>query len=296
MMDLIQPGNPPKIYIYHWDYEHDRTYTENVVRYLESHGVLWRSIPLKSHADRAELELCLEDRPAAVLGYNSQLDHSWLSSASFVELAAGRGIRVLQWILDHPATRWREFHVSTAANSRFLLNTRHQEDYFATYCLPGAVTATMGGVGPSSRAHIASLRQHDFMQRPVTCLIAVSLARLWSVAENEERICALDPPLAEAARDAIARARDDLAAPLQAHVAAALAAAGQSIPLSLFNEISALSEHGVQAYRRLKLFAVARRYPVLVQSDETAAAFVNGASATFAANVGMQLTLAKMPL
>ena len=39
---------PAKIYIYLIDYEHDRTYAENIVQYLESRGVLCRIIPLRA--------------------------------------------------------------------------------------------------------------------------------------------------------------------------------------------------------------------------------------------------------
>jgi hypothetical protein len=35
---------------------------------------------------------------------------------------------------------------------RYLLNTEGERQYFETYCLPGALTATMGGVGPNRRS------------------------------------------------------------------------------------------------------------------------------------------------
>jgi hypothetical protein len=82
---------PAKVYIYQIDHEHDRTYTENIVQYLESQGVLCRSIPLRADGLRPELQLCLDDHATAVLGFNSTLDHSWLPSDSFLAAAEENG-------------------------------------------------------------------------------------------------------------------------------------------------------------------------------------------------------------
>jgi hypothetical protein len=103
---------PAKVYIYLIDHEHDRTYAENVVQYLESQGVLCRSIPLRADGLRPELQLCLDDHATAVLGFNSDLDHSWLMSGSFLAAAEKNKTVVLQWILDHPSSRWHEFYAS----------------------------------------------------------------------------------------------------------------------------------------------------------------------------------------
>jgi hypothetical protein len=295
-MDLSRQTDPPKIYIYHADHEHDRTYTENVAEYLESQGVLWRSITLRAEGLRPELQLCIDDGATAVLGYNSQLDHSWLPSGSFVDAAAQHGIPVLHWILDHPSYRWHEFHHSTAANSRFLLNSEHEQQYFQTYCLPGALTGTMGGVGPNPRSHIAVLTKEAFMRRPVFCMVPLSLCRVRSIEQNEEAIRALDRALAEIVHDAVARARYDLSDALQSHVAAALAAGNRSVSAQMFNHIFELVEHAVQTFRRLKIFVTACRYPVLIQSDKSASTFMRGSTASLATDVGMQFTLARIPL
>ncbi len=95
-MDVLRDSSPPKIYIYHIDHEHDRTYTENLIEYLVSKGVLWRSITLNADGYRPELQLCLDDCATAVLGFNSQLDHSWIQSGNFMDAAQRRGIPVLQ--------------------------------------------------------------------------------------------------------------------------------------------------------------------------------------------------------
>jgi hypothetical protein len=81
---------------------------------------------------------------------------------------------------------------------------------------------------------------------------------------------------------------------LQSHVAAALAKFKQAAPPETFNLYCQLVEEAVQTFRRLKIFAVARKYPVLIQSDDSAARFVHG-TASLATNVGTHLTLTRMP-
>ena len=66
---------PSKIYICHIDHEHDRTYTENVVEYLNSKGVSTEVVQLVAGGLRPELEACLDDPEAAVLSFNFALDH-----------------------------------------------------------------------------------------------------------------------------------------------------------------------------------------------------------------------------
>jgi hypothetical protein len=288
-------AEPAKVYIYTIGHEHDSTYAENVVQYLESRDVLCRCIPLREDGLRPELELCLDDRATAVLGFNSTLDHSWVSSGQFLAAAEKNGTPVLQWILDHPSSRWHEFYASTAANTRFLLNSEHERQYFEIYCLPGALTATMGGVGPNRRSHIARSTEQAFMQRRFACMIPLSLHRVRSVAQNDEAMSALEAPLADAAREAIASAQFDLIGPLHVHVAAALSAHNENVSNQTFNSICHVVEQSVQTIRRLKIFSVAQKYPVLIQSDSSAKPYVDGSTALLETNVGMQFTLARIP-
>jgi len=287
---------PAKVYIYLIDYEHDRTYAENVVQYLESQGVLCRSIPLRADGLRPELQLCLDDPATAVLGFNSDLDHSWLLSGSFLAAAEKNKTVVLQWILDHPSSRWHEFYASTAANSRYLFNSEHERQYFETYCLPGALTATMGGVGPNRRSRITRLTRQAFMQRRFACMVPLSLHRVRSMTQNDEALSALEAPLADVAREAIAHAQFDLMGALQRHIAAALAARNKIVSNQTFNSICQIVEHSVQAARRLKIFSVARKFPILIQSDRSASPYVNGSVAALETDVGMQFTLARIPM
>jgi hypothetical protein len=288
-------AEPAKVYIYTIGHEHDTTYAENVIQYLESRGVLCRCISLRADGLRPELELCLDDRATAVLGFNSTLDHSWLQSGSFLVAAEQNGISVVQWILDHPSSRWHEFYASTVSNSRFLFNTEHERQYFETYCLPGAATATMGGVGPNRRSRIGRLTRDAFMQRRFACMIPLSLHRVRSMAQNDEAMDALEAPLGDVARQAIASARFDLTGPLHPHLVAAFAAYKTEVPPATFNAVCHIVEQSVQTLRRLKIFAVARKFPVLVQSDDSTKPYFDGATATLETNVAMQFTLARIP-
>ena len=289
-------AQPAKVYIFTIGHEHDATYAENVIQYLESQGVLCRCIPLRADGLRPELELCLDDQATAVLGFNSTLDHSWLSSGHFLAAAEKNKIPVLQWILDHPSSRWHEFYASTVANTRFLLNSQQERQYFETYCLPGALTAAMGGVGPNRRSRIARLTRQAFMKRRFTCMIPLSLHRVRGMAQNDEAMSALEAPLADVAREAIARARFDLIGPLHPHVATALAARDKSVSTQTFNSICHVVEQSVQTIRRLKIFSVAQKYPVLIQSDSSATDYItNRSTAVLETNVGMQFTIARIP-
>jgi hypothetical protein len=287
-------AEPAKVYIYQIDHEHERTYTENIVEYLQGQGVACLSIQMRADGLRPELQLCLDDRPTAVVGFNSTLDHSWLSSGSFLVAAEKYGVPVVQWILDHPSSRWHEFYASTATNCRFLFNTAQECRYFETYCLPGALTAAMGGVGPNRRSRVPRLTRQAFMQRRHDCLVPLSLHRVRGMAQNDEAMSALDAALADAAREAIASAQYDLTGPLHPHVSAALEARGQGVPAGTFNSICHIVEQSVQTIRRLKIFSVAQKFPVLVQSDSSATPYLHG-SAALETNVGMQFTLARIP-
>jgi hypothetical protein len=284
-----------KIYICHSGHEDDRTYTENVTEYLEGRGIECKILELNSSGQRPELQQCLDDQPVAVLGFNSQLDHSWLPTGSFLAAAASRKVPVIQWILDHPSIRWPEFTTSTSVNSRFLLNTKFAQQYFHQFCMPDALTDTIGGVGPSKRSRIGGLSRDPFLGRPITCLIPLSLNRYgWTIADIQASIAALDGPLATSVREAHASAMFDLMQPLSVHLVAALERVRQAIPNHTFNSCFQLLGELVQASRRRKIFEIARNYPVLIQSDESATPYFEGAVAKFTKNAGMQSTMTRM--
>lgn len=289
-------GKTAKIYVCHVNHEHDRLYAENVTEYLNGRAIATKTISLARNGARTGLQECLDDPGAAVLGFNATLDHSWLEAGSFIEAAERRGLPVIQWIVDHPSARWPEFSVSSAANSRFLLNSEQQRRYFETYCLPGALAAATGGVGPNWRSRIDKLSLEDFSQRPWNCLVPLSLHRIRSIEQSEAALAALDPTLAAAVREAVDRARHDLTGSLHPHVTRAVAVSHGAVAPETLNLLCQLVEESVQTWRRLKIFAVAKDFPVLTQSDQSAASFVRGSAASFSSDTGMRATLERMPM
>jgi len=288
---------PPKISICRLDHEHDRTYTENLVEYLNAQDVCCNDVCISSADERPELQQCLDDEPTAIVGYNSYLDRSRLSRGSFLAAAQARKVPVIHWILDHPSSRWSEFIWSTCANSRFLFNTRYAEQYFLRYCLPGALTSVMGGVGRSRHSRVAALSQASFLNRPVRCVAPLSLKRAaGTIEQTQAAIAALENGLGAAVRAAVSTARFDLTRPLEVHLVAALGKSASTIDNRTFNSCFTLVEECVQTFRRVRIFEIARQYPVLIQSDSSAVPYMQYAKATFAADVGMQETLLRMPL
>jgi len=292
---VAKSTGPSSIYICHGGHEHDRTYAENVAEYLAERKVECVEIELSEDGLRPELEQCLDEPAIGVLGFGSQLDHSWLGSGSFLAIAARRQVPVIQWILDHPSVRWPEFSNSTPANSRFLLNSDHSKNYFDRYCMPGCITATISGVGPNKRSRIDRLSRELFLDRDIKCLIALSLNRAGRTAQDTQAdLAALDSSLAEAVGEAVELARFDLIQPLEIHLAAILESRGLALPNQVFNACFRLVEESVQWFRRRKIFSIARDYPVIIQSDEAATSLLLGAVATCLENVSMQLTISRM--
>jgi len=115
------------------------------------------------------------------------------------------------------------------------------------------------------------------------------------MAQNDAALDALKAPLGDAARQAIASARFDLDGPLHPHLAAALAAHRAQVQPATFNAVCHIVEQSVQTIRRLKIFSVARKFPVLVQSDDSAKPYFQGATAALETNISMQFTLARIP-
>lgn len=99
-----------KIIVYHSGHENDTCYTENIFEFLSKNGVDHDSRVLSEPFSLQELAAYRDGcHSTSLLGFNSQIDHSWIGDAPLT-LAAGRhGIPVLQWILDHPSSRWPEF-------------------------------------------------------------------------------------------------------------------------------------------------------------------------------------------
>ena len=282
-------------YICRADHGHDRVFAENAIEYLEGEGIRTKVVVLNEDGQRPQLEECLQSAGSGVLGFNSQLDHSWIGATNFLNAAAQRNIPVIQWVLDHSSTRLPEFLNSTAANSRFLFSSADAERYFRRYGMPGALTATVACVGPSRHSRVDRLDIRRFAKRPTACLIALNLRRPGgTIEEIREKIAALGPPLSQAVEATIERGYLDVVRPLEAHLEQALDAGGVEISNATRHACMQMAEEVVQITRRQRIFEVAREFPILIQSDSASRRFQTGATARFEENVDMALTWSRL--
>jgi hypothetical protein len=282
-------------YICHVAYHHDRVFSENISEFLEQAGIRSKVVVFKEPGPAPELRECLRGDATGVLGFNSQLDHSWIESTSFPEAAAKAGIPVIQWILDHPSSRLNEYNNSTAENSAFLFSSAAAEGYFNRHGIVGALTASVACVGPSRHSRAPGMTLETFAARPITCLVAMNLRRIGGTLEDAKvRVAALGSPLREVVKQAVERAYLDVVEPLEFHFEEALAAAGLSIPDAMRHACVQMIEEIVQISRRQRIFEVAREFPILIQSDEASRPFQAGATARFEENVDMALTWSRL--
>ena len=217
----------PVFYICHAEHNHDLVFAENVTEYLASEGIKSKSISFEEPGQRPQLRECLQDNVIGILGFNAQLDHSWIESTNFLNAAAEKNVPVIQWILDHPSSRLFEFNNSTPSNSRFLFSSANAELYFRRYGIPGALTANVACVGPNRHSRIDEISFPSFAQRPTNCMIAMNLRRIGGTIEDARaRMAALEPPLSQVVEMATDRALLDIIQPLETHFDRALDAFG----------------------------------------------------------------------
>ena len=282
-------------YVCYGPHPNDSIYAENLLEFFREAGTAAEAIRLQPQNPQRELLRCLNDSTLGVIGLNVQLDHSWIDSDNFLDLAAAADVPVIHWILDHASSRWRQFTKATAQNSRFIFLSPFSEQYFRRYALPGSLTACTVNTGPSHRSRIPQLNRDEFLARDIACLIPVNLRRISGSFEDAMvRRQALDRTLARAVDIACEQAYYDLDDPLERHLENAVADAGLTVDNSLFNDAFLIVEDVVQIRRRQRIFEIARTFPVLIQSDELAAPFAAGGKARFETNVSMQTTLARM--
>ena len=104
----------------------------------------------------------------------------------------------------------------------------------------------------------------------------------------------LDRKLARAVDIACEQAYYDLDDPLERHLENALDDASLDLDNRLFNDAFQIVEDVVQIRRRRRIFEIARAFPVLIQSDVSAAPFASGGKARFETDVSLTTTLARM--
>jgi Glycosyl transferases group 1 len=282
--------------ICHTRHEHDRVYAENVCEYFGQIGVECKVFEFEAPGRWPGLRRCLTVDTIGVLGINAELDHCWIGSKDFLTAAALREVPVIHWILDHPSARWQQFTHATAANSRFLFVSEFAAQYFRRYCLPDARVASTASVGPNWRSRVAALSREEFLARETACLIPLGLKRIGgTMAQARERLARVDAGLQTALREAIEQARHDLAGPLEAHLAAALARTGRELHGNDFERCFQIVDDTVQIERRSQIFTVAARFPVAIQTDVTPPVSGTAASiSTDARTIAMAATAERM--
>ena len=185
---------------------------------------------------------------------------------------------MVQWILDHPSSRWPDFQVSTAENSAYAFPSRYSERYFRHFCLPGSATSVVAGVGPNKRSRVPALNPKNFLAREYACLVALNLSRLGKPIEKiQDEIDGLERKLRDAVMEASSLAQEDLILPIEIHACAVLANLGILLRPRELHGFVQMVEDKVQAFRRLYVLKIARDYPVLIQSDDTARAMPTAA-------------------
>jgi hypothetical protein len=282
-------------YVCYGPHPNDLIYAENLLEFFRKAGTSAEAIRLQAQNPQRELLRCLNASTLGIIGLNVQLDHSWVDSDNFLDLAAAAGVPVVHWILDHASSRWRQFTKATAQNSRFIFLSAFSEQYFRRYALPGSLTACTVNTGPSHRSRVQRLTRDEFLARDIACLIPVNLRRVSGSLEDAVlRREALDRTLARAVDIACEQAYYDLYGPLERHLENALAEASLALDNCLFNDAFQIVEDVVQIRRRQRIFEIAREFPVLIQSDESAGPLTSGGKAKFETNVSMQTTLARL--
>ena len=286
-------------YVAYGLHEHDRLYSENLHEFFAESGISATTILLGDPADgnRPQLAESLSEDALGIIGFNSQLDHSYIGSTPFVQLAAEHRVPVIQWILDHPSSRLSEFGNSSAENSRFLFSSSSAEAYFRRFGLKNALTATVACVGPSRHSRAKNLTFHDFSNRPIAGMVAMNLIRIGGTIDDAwERVHDLEPRLRQVVEQTVDHTYLDLIEPLEAHFEKALADIGLVISDMDRHACMQMVEEIVQVRRRQKILQVARDFPLLIQSDAASRPFRAGAKASFKESQDSAVTWARLKL
>jgi hypothetical protein len=287
------------IIICHRYHENDLSYRENLFEYFANIGIEhdFVELPLRAHSKATLRRYLSQGHRVSLLGFNSQIDHTWLDDEPLPLFAKRHGATVMQWFFDHPSVRWPEFNYSDRVTSRFVFHSSYSQVYFDKFCCPGAVTTTAGSIGPNWRSRSMTNGSDAFLARPLSCLIPLNLERLGKTfRETEEEIAGLAQPLPTVIKEAVIQARADLDGPLETHLSTALAGRGIVVDPVTFNRYFRLVNDATQYWRRSFIFKIARRFDVRIQSDATAGALMEGGRARVRQDVSSTETLVSLPL
>ena len=287
-----------QFYIVHFSYHHDRLYAENLGEFFTELGIRTTTVLLDDPASgqRPQLAECLSEDALGVIGFNSQLDHSYLGNSPFLTLAEKQRVPVIQWILDHPSSRLPEFGNSSAENSRFLFSSSSAEEYFKRFGVQNALTATVACIGPSRYSRVKNLTFRD-LKSTLHRYRCDNLVRIGGTIDDAwTRVRGLKSSLRRVVEQTIEGSYLDIIEPLEVHFERALASSELTIADTLRHSCMQMIEEIVQIKRRQEIFKVAREFPLLIQSDSASRPLQAGAKATFKENQDVAVTWARLKL
>ena len=187
------------------------------------------------------------------------------------------------WLGD---TGWELFH---------RLNKTDAEAYFKKFIMPGCRSGRTIGVGPNHRSRAAGLSREAFHAREIPALIPLNLRRLAGTCEEiAAQIEALPSHLRRLVAESIALSFFDLESPIESQFLSHGAASELLDNRVMLHKCVRLIEDAVQIKRRLRVFEVARNYPVLMQSDIASHHFSVTGPARLEENVSMAETNSRM--
>lgn len=267
---------------------------ENVLEFCSLAGVSAREVILSLDGSlRSELGDCLSDG-LAIVGCNWHLDHSCIGDRSFLDVAAEAGVPVIQWFLDHPSIRWPEFVYSTAANSRYLFESAYCETYFRKFIMPDC-RLSWAPIGPNRNSRVPELIPAAYQAREFQCLVALNLKRPGGTPEEIEwKRTSLPDAIRAPVTEAIELAYGDLQGPIET-LLLSVCPSGLIEDSGLFHHCVQIILDTVQIRRRLKIFAVAQDFPVLLQSDIATNYLKRSGPARLDEGVSMGETIRRMP-
>lgn len=281
-------------YICHSGHPNNRVYAENLSEFFGSQSVAHRIIEFDPSGNKHELLVAAARSSArGVIGFNWELDHAWIDSRNFVDIAAENKVPMVHWMFDHPSAVWPRFTRNHGASSGFLFHSAYAESYFHKYVMNGCVSGHVVSSGVNHRSRLPELKHEEFLTRDIACMLPLNLRRLGGRIEDaEQRLTALPSGLRTAVEAAIASAQDDLDHPIERHFPD-----DSKLVLErpdLFHQCIQIVEEIVQVRRRLAVFSIAAEFPVLIQSDLARAYLHERRIAKIEENVSMQETIARM--
>lgn len=148
--------------------------------------------------------------------------------------------------------------------------------------------------GPSHHSRAGGLTHEAFRSRDIRCLVPLNVRRIaGTIEEIEHKKNLLPSAIRGAVKEAIEFACYDLEEPIEASLLSANPDGLMDEP-GLLHVCVHLVEEAVQLWRRLRVFAIARDFPVLLQSDIASRYLEVSGPARLEEGISLKQTLGRM--